>query len=520
MAIEDGRITETEAECRRQLANAEGTERARLLILLAHALTAQGRAMEALRAARAGLDLARHRDEPAVENDALLMLGTALQSLDAHAEAFEALQEAERRIDGEGLDKARVLRRLGIGCSIVGRHDEARDLLQRASELMDAVASRPSDRWHARFSLLNARGRELDSLSQRGQDCRAAYASLREDWEALLASVQAAGLQRLTQMVMGNVGIAALRSGDIEGALPWLIRARDLHREHGMRSHQAVSQNHIGDCLFRLGRVDEAIAAVEAGMALLSGGSPRELLEALEAIAPMYERAGNLASAIDAYKRIRRIEKELADDDARRVADRRHQRIEIDALISDWSRMADEDALTGLANRRAFDRAFHTLCANGGGTVHGGGLILADLDLFKRVNDTYGHAIGDVVLATVGRLMRQVARKEDIAARVGGEELAILVRDATPAALHELAERLRIAVAAHDWQAAAPGLSVTLSAGTACLSESLLQIAAATPPVVAAGAATAAATALYALADRRLYVAKHTGRNRVVSHDP
>lgn len=520
MAIEDGRIKETEDECHRLLSTATGVERARLLIVLAHALTAQGRAMDALRAAREGLDLARHRDEPTVQTDALLMLGTALQSLDAHAEAFEALEEAERRIEGDGLDKARVLRRLGIGCSIVGRHDEARELLERASDLMERAAARPSDRWHARFSVLNARGRELDSLTQRGQDCRGRYATLRQDWEALLAQVQAAGLQRLTQMVMGNVGIAALRSGDIEGALPWLIRARDLHREHGMRSHQAVSENHIGDCLFRLGRVDEAIAALEAGMALLSGGSPRELLEALEAIAPMYERAGQLAAALDAYKRIRRIEKELADDDARRIADRRRQRIEIDALISDWSRVADEDALTGLANRRAFDRAFQALCTRHGGTVHGGGLVLADLDLFKRINDTHGHAVGDVVLATVGRLMRQVARREDLAARVGGEELAILVLDATPASLHELGERLRATVAAQDWTAVAPGLAVTLSAGTACLSEVAFALTPSSPEAPDQSASNAVATALYALADRRLYAAKHTGRNRVVSHDP
>ncbi|MDX2220618.1 MAG: diguanylate cyclase [Burkholderiales bacterium] len=506
-AVEEGRITDAERECRERLASAgvsEGALRARLLILLAHALNAQGKAMESLRHAREALDLARKAEAGDVETDALLMLGTALQGLDAHAEAFEALQEAERRTEVDGLPRARVLRRLGIGCSVVGRHAEAHELLQRAAVMMAEHGARPSDLWHARFSVLNARGRELDGRTQRGEDCRPDYAVLRQQWQEFLDGVRPTGLNRLTQMGMGNIGIAAQRAGDIEGALDWLKRARDLHAERGMRSHQAVTENHIGDCLFRLGRVEEAISAVEAGMALLEGGSPRELLEALEAIAPMYERAGDIARALDAYKRIRRIEKELADDDARRIADRRRQAQEIAALIADWSRVADEDALTGLANRRAFDRMFQLLCTGPKGTQQGGGLILADLDLFKRVNDTYGHAVGDAVLSNVGRLMRHVARKNDLAARVGGEELAIVVQDASPDALHDLAERLRSAVAAHDWSKVAPDLAVTLSAGTASLSE----------------LAEPDAAALYALADRRLYVAKHTGRNRVVSHDP
>lgn len=507
MAVEEGRIADAERECRERLAAADGADgalRARLLILLAHALNAQGKAMESLRHAREALDLARKVGAADVETDALLMLGTALQGLDAHAEAFEALQEAERRIEVDGLPRARVLRRLGIGCSVVGRHAEARELLQRAATLMAQHDARPSDLWHARFSVLNARGRELDSRTERGEDCSADYAVLRQHWEDFLKGVLPTGLARLTQMGMGNIGIAALRSGDIEGALVWLQRARDLHAERGMRGHQAVTENHIGDCLFRLGRVPEAIAAIEAGMALLEGGSPREMLEALEAVAPMYEQAGDIARALEAYKRIRRIEKDLADDDARRIADRRRQEQEIAALIADWSRVADEDALTGLANRRAFDRMFQLLCSNPAGTQRGGGLILADLDLFKRVNDTYGHAVGDAVLSNVGKLMRHVARKNDLAARVGGEELAILVQEASPEALHELAERLRTAVAGHDWSTVAPDLAVTLSAGTASLSE----------------LAEPDAAALYALADRRLYVAKHTGRNRVVSHDP
>jgi len=81
------------------------------------------------------------------------------------------------------------------------------------------------------------------------------------------------------------------------------------------------------------------------------------------------------------------------------------------------------DVLTGLGNRRAMERALSTLMQNGGGFA----LIHLDLDYFKQVNDTLGHAAGDHVLAEVASLLRASVRGADLVARVGGDEFVILL---------------------------------------------------------------------------------------------
>ncbi len=105
--------------------------------------------------------------------------------------------------------------------------------------------------------------------------------------------------------------------------------------------------------------------------------------------------------------------------------------------------LATTDALTGLANRRVFHERLDAECARADRAGTPLALVLIDLDHFKRVNDTHGHQVGDEVLREVGRRLRARSRREDVAARFGGEELAWLLPGADLAAAHEAAERLR-----------------------------------------------------------------------------
>lgn len=155
---------------------------------------------------------------------------------------------------------------------------------------------------------------------------------------------------------------------------------------------------------------------------------------------------------------------------------------------------ARTDALTGLTNRRAFDASLALAIADAqsGGPVVS--VILADIDHFKAVNDTYGHQAGDEVLQELARRLNAVTRSDDVVARVGGEEFAWVIRGLRAPQAAKAAERLRRAVRAQTFGALG---RVTVSIG------------------VAEVRAEEGAQELLARADRALYDAKEGGRDRV-----
>jgi two-component system, cell cycle response regulator len=158
------------------------------------------------------------------------------------------------------------------------------------------------------------------------------------------------------------------------------------------------------------------------------------------------------------------------------------------------------DGLTGAFNRRYFEERLISEFAFA--VRHGTALcvLLTDVDHFKRVNDRWGHPAGDHVLRCIGSELRSAARVEDVVARFGGEEFAILARGIDPAGAHAFAERLRVVLerAQIEWEG--QRIAVTGSIGFAHNH---------------AGAAAADPQRLVAAADKALYAAKAGGRNRV-----
>ena len=168
-------------------------------------------------------------------------------------------------------------------------------------------------------------------------------------------------------------------------------------------------------------------------------------------------------------------------------------------LENELRELATTDMLTGLPNRRAFITRLEEEHARIRRFPEQQAVVLMlDVDDFKRVNDTHGHPVGDVVLRHVAELIRGGIREVDACGRLGGEEFAVLLTGATPAAAAEFAERLRRGIAAAPASHGGLDIGVTVSIGVSALAKD-----------------DDGADAALLRADRALYRAKESGRNRV-----
>ncbi len=159
---------------------------------------------------------------------------------------------------------------------------------------------------------------------------------------------------------------------------------------------------------------------------------------------------------------------------------------------------AEIDFLTGLVNRRRFERAILEMINEYQTRSYPFALILLDVDNFKQVNDTYGHPVGDHVLKEISLILKTFLRANNVSARIGGEEFAILVPSATAREGEIVAERLRNAIANRTFSTPDEEIRITASFGvTGVRKDDTLDT-------------------IFARVDKALYQAKQSGKNRVV----
>ena len=214
----------------------------------------------------------------------------------------------------------------------------------------------------------------------------------------------------------------------------------------------------------------------------------RDLLQGIIVLSWDYERKSDFHSHMD--------------DALRVVAAQTALGIERQHLYSGVEKIGLTDALTGLANRRLFNYLIEREINRSRRYGRPVSLVMMDIDFFKRINDTWGHPVGDVVLRDLGALVRQSVRKLDVPVRYGGEEFALILPETTLEEAVNLAERFRIMVERNVFSNGRERIPVTVSMGVASIGNS---------PVPE----NMDPEEFLQMADRALYQAKQSGRNRI-----
>ncbi|HMK97360.1 MAG TPA: GGDEF domain-containing protein, partial [Acidimicrobiales bacterium] len=299
------------------------------------------------------------------------------------------------------------------------------------------------------------------------------------------------GLQHLQASLLVEQGrpeeaLAVLRAED-GGSIVWAA---------GQAANALVEAR----CLRALGRPQEAVAAASRARELARESDDHlEILLGLDEMVAAEQEAGEweaaVAHALELKRRMWLIHSrqtaQLVEQVWARAAIEGERRV-LEAQTAAAMRFAEEDALTRIGNRRMLERCLGQLAGTGTQLA----LLMADIDHFKVINDTFGHELGDHVLRALGHLMASDARTGQAVVRYGGEEFVFALPAVTLEAARDFAERMRAKVSSYPWEELELRLSVTISIGAACGPADLWR-------------------SVLAEADRALYLAKQGGRNRV-----
>jgi diguanylate cyclase (GGDEF)-like protein len=393
------------------------------------------------------LELAKRSSDAATQADAQSQLGKAL----LHAGCFDAatahLREA-RRLAQAGASPLEVFASIVIeGVCEVMRFVTERHEMGRAPSLRNLKAL---IELHAGFS--------------KRHDIAAAY----PDEQPIQASWQL--VWSAANCWMGRLHEAETQ---LESVRSWLD-ARD--RAPSMRSLEALVR-----CELAQARGDwpgaERSAARMIELAEQTGREQAALMGHLLA-SRVFEMQGQHQQALAELKHLAARERRIRSEslasrgtvvswqlEVRRSEESRRS---LQASAQQLEKLALEDPMTGIANRRCFEQvATQSLMTSRTGAGRAVCLALIDVDRFKQVNDGHGHGVGDKVLQVIAAMLCEHVRDEDLAARLAGDEFVLLLHRMDLAKAAEVCERVRRAVADYNWPAISPGLLVTISIGLA-----------------------------------------------------
>ncbi|PRY33222.1 diguanylate cyclase (GGDEF)-like protein [Pseudosporangium ferrugineum] len=323
--------------------------------------------------------------------------------------------------------------------------------------------------------------------------------------ERMHATVRALGREFLVieRDTIANVRISV---GDFAGAERILADIQDAPR--WFEAHDvADARLTLATAQRRLGALDRAQASLDrCRAACTSDDQGPARVRAMAEQAELYAAGGEYAAAFEEYKRFHAAAEDLRSQQQEARARTRQAIFETAEARRDAERYREQarrDPLTGLYNRRFVDERLPQIMSAAAAAGTPLTVALVDLDHFKRINDTLSHDVGDRVLVAVADLLAGALPGRDtdaFAARMGGEEFLVVLPGLAPADARPWLESLRHAVRDHPWSPVTGELPVTVSIGG----------------VAVVPAPDEDQAALLAEADRHLYVAKRTGRDRVV----
>lgn len=406
-------------------------------------------------------------------------------------------------------NEARVLLNIGLVDLEAGQYKSALEYFLKSLELQT-----DSENTHMQ-------GQVLSNISR-------AYNHLNEHHKALehanqaLQIMESLGDKSGASYALDELGRAYFATGNLVKADAILRQSFQIKREVGDPKGHAQSclilsevllkqKNYLEaitmlhEALFEMKRIDAKVEIYRLHQALARAyklnGQYYEAMMHMESFIEIKEKVFNQTS--DQRQQALRVRYEVAQAEKEleifklRSNELTQINQELQRLTIELDKQAHEDPLTGLYNRRHFNKEIERELNRARRFGSGMSVMICDIDNFKRVNDAYSHQVGDEVLVKVAQIFREHVRNVDTVARYGGEEFVILFPEINAEESFKICDRLRDLVEKSPWETIHPELAITISMGI-CDDISLLD-----------------ADAMISAADLKLYEAKENGKNQV-----
>lgn len=484
------------------------------LACLADRSSTVGEWTDSLSQAAQAISLLEAQGPSSVLSDALGTIGWTHFSMGEYADALEHMLEA-LAVAEEAADlslQAAMLDRIGSIQASANHADAGLESQQRALSLHRQLGD----------ALGTALVRNNMAYTYLGLGD---HASALAAAEAALAYAAASNRRYLLVAVLDTVAEIHLRADRLETAEEYSTKALALARELGSETDKATSLIALGRIAAARHSWDEALEHTSTALELTQRKELSvETFECHRLLSLIYEQKGELISALAHFKAFHELKQQRVNEETESRLGNLRVRHQVETARKDaeihrlrnlaLEREVEErrvaqarleakaslDSLTGLYNRGHLELLSKELRARRAGETPIS-LLMFDIDRFKRVNDTYGHVAGDRVLMAVTKTLRDNARATDVACRYGGDEFLVLLTGMDAADAFKAAERLREVIAESPVSFGEHEIPVTISVGVA------------TSPLQT----RVELSDLIVQADRALYAAKQSGRNRVVA---